>query len=246
MTKNRTGEQRHHPRRLQLEAPAERAAGLLQGDQQPRQQHERQNHADGECDTVRGHRSAVRAVLRQADQFQRQHREYARHQVQDQAADERRARAPRAATSSVPLSEPWRPRSWQRRLTTPATSGASTDGSPAAGLGRAAVGDEHPGERLRVGLHRLALPSGRAPRRHCGSAPARRQARCGLPRAGRTRAHRPCGPLADRKREADAVALDRAARRNAGHRAWHQLARCREQRRMRRRSGRRLHRQRQR
>jgi hypothetical protein len=68
--KEQDGEQRHHPRRLQLEAPSERAAGLLQGDQQPRQQHERKNHAHGECDTVRSHRSAVRTVLSQADEFQ--------------------------------------------------------------------------------------------------------------------------------------------------------------------------------
>ena len=80
---------RDDPGRLQLEAPAECVARLLERDQRPGEQQEGQHHATGEGDAVHGQRARMRAVLREADQFQRQHREHARHQVQDQPAKER-------------------------------------------------------------------------------------------------------------------------------------------------------------
>ena len=144
-------QRRDDPRRLQLEAPAERAAGLLQGDQQAREQHEGQDYTDREGDAVHSHRTAVGAMLREPDQLQRQHRKHAGHQVQDQSADEcgpeggeQRHRRGRRRDR--------RGRTRGRRCNCTCDERRIDDRGPAARLRRAAVGDDHAGERLRIGL----------------------------------------------------------------------------------------------
>jgi hypothetical protein len=86
------------PTAFAAETPSRAPCPPAASDQQPGQQHERQHDAGGESQPVGRERAGVRAVLREPEQLQGQHRKDARHQVQDQAADQRQ---PSAAISDI-------------------------------------------------------------------------------------------------------------------------------------------------
>ena len=82
-------QRRHDRRRLQLEPPAELFARGAQRRQQHSQRNERKNDAGRECNGLVMQRRLSIVMRREAQHLEREHREYARHQVEQQAADER-------------------------------------------------------------------------------------------------------------------------------------------------------------
>jgi len=92
-------QQRDHQGACTLKAPAQLRAPGAQRDQYAGQQHEARHRTGGKGEPVSAQRRiAAMAVLHQRQQLQRQHREHAGHQVQDQAPEKKHSPAPAPAT----------------------------------------------------------------------------------------------------------------------------------------------------
>ena len=82
-------ERGHHRRRLQLEPPAELLARRAQRREHEAQRDEREHHAAGEGDGLPAQRRPAVLVRGKAQHLDRQHREHAGHQVENDAAQQR-------------------------------------------------------------------------------------------------------------------------------------------------------------
>ena len=130
-TKNRIASARDDRRRLQLEAPAQLLAGGAQRGEQQRRARRTSARRPPANATASWRSVGLRVVVRrEAQHLERQHREHAGHQVEDQAADERghdaRARAsgrrrPRGARREIERRRAARARASAPAATVPAT-----------------------------------------------------------------------------------------------------------------------------